>query len=477
MVRALACGGNRTLSLLGVAFALLYVAIVYFEQGNEGRPVAEIDKLERYAAASVPNYKRIWYARSLLYMTSTTRGGEFNTFAHHLFWEKLLSNTSTNEAIPIERAVRPWSEVCPLDSDDDGFSNGQELGDPCCIWKPGKATAWSFHLSHPGRKVGTYYGRLSLPHNTLPNSEAEALIRKTDCETVRLAGQYEPSEDDFFAWYYREHFEDIEYGWKIPVRILILMAHVSVVMFWVITKELWRELLPAAMVKSQTTHIPRHLTGGRLLCVAVCAYLFADLLSAFVHAFLDNCYQMHPIVGPLCKAFQFHHYHPRSLTVAPVLYWVTHTLEGVTPWTLAYVLLGVYYQLPREIEVFVGCISVFMPLTYVWHNMSHLPDDARPWWFQALQVTGLALSSEAHFVHHRQIDTSWSSMAGIMDFVPNFLVRYFYDRQDSITTLNIICILAGGPWYVGYVYYVILQRGTRIQKVLVGKKEPLHLDL
>lgn len=209
----------------------------------------------------------------------------------------------------------------------------------------------------------------------------------------------------------------------------------------------------------------------------MCSYLFADLLSAFVHAFLDNCYQRHPIVGPLCKAFQFHHYHPRSLTVAPGLYWVTHTLEGVTPWTLAYVLLGVRYQLPREIEVFVGCTSLFLPLTYVWHNMSHLPDDLRPWWFQVLQALGLALSSEAHFVHHRQIDKSWSSMAGIMDFVPNLLVEYFYDRQDSITTFNIICVLAGLPWYVGYLYYVILQRGISIQKTSFRKKDLFHLHL
>ena len=27
-----------------------------------------------------------------------------------------------------------WSELCPLDSDGDGWTNGQELGDPCCEW-------------------------------------------------------------------------------------------------------------------------------------------------------------------------------------------------------------------------------------------------------------------------------------------------------------------------------------------------------
>ncbi|MGK0361131.1 MAG: hypothetical protein ACI9U2_003449 [Bradymonadia bacterium] len=30
-----------------------------------------------------------------------------------------------------------WAGVCELDSDGDGFTNGEELGDPLCIWGPG----------------------------------------------------------------------------------------------------------------------------------------------------------------------------------------------------------------------------------------------------------------------------------------------------------------------------------------------------
>ena len=32
---------------------------------------------------------------------------------------------------------RTWAGICRLDSDDDGFSNGVELGDPTCQWRPG----------------------------------------------------------------------------------------------------------------------------------------------------------------------------------------------------------------------------------------------------------------------------------------------------------------------------------------------------
>ena len=40
--------------------------------------------------------------------------------------------------------------MCGLDSDGDGRTNGQELGDPDCTWKPGVTSLRSHDLSHPG---------------------------------------------------------------------------------------------------------------------------------------------------------------------------------------------------------------------------------------------------------------------------------------------------------------------------------------
>ncbi|CAG5131305.1 unnamed protein product [Candidula unifasciata] len=43
-----------------------------------------------------------------------------------------------------------WSkELCQLDSDGDGLTNGEELGDPDCLWTPGEA-AKGPATSHPG---------------------------------------------------------------------------------------------------------------------------------------------------------------------------------------------------------------------------------------------------------------------------------------------------------------------------------------
>uniref|UniRef100_K3X1D7 Temptin Cys/Cys disulfide domain-containing protein n=1 Tax=Globisporangium ultimum (strain ATCC 200006 / CBS 805.95 / DAOM BR144) TaxID=431595 RepID=K3X1D7_GLOUD len=46
-----------------------------------------------------------------------------------------------------------WTkELCEADSDGDGQTNGQELGDPCCAWveSSNDVVLWSKGLSHPG---------------------------------------------------------------------------------------------------------------------------------------------------------------------------------------------------------------------------------------------------------------------------------------------------------------------------------------
>ncbi|KAK7114201.1 hypothetical protein V1264_000300 [Littorina saxatilis] len=40
--------------------------------------------------------------------------------------------------------------LCRLDSDEDGLTNGQELGDPDCVWTPGSTPPRTSNISHPG---------------------------------------------------------------------------------------------------------------------------------------------------------------------------------------------------------------------------------------------------------------------------------------------------------------------------------------
>ncbi|XP_065179304.1 uncharacterized protein LOC135809805 [Sycon ciliatum] len=49
-----------------------------------------------------------------------------------------------------------WTTVCPQDSDGDGYTNGEELGDPSCSFSPGATPERSTNLSHPGFACSTF---------------------------------------------------------------------------------------------------------------------------------------------------------------------------------------------------------------------------------------------------------------------------------------------------------------------------------
>ncbi len=64
----------------------------------------------------------------------------------HVFGDAVAGNLAGN-------AIN-WPAVCLLDSDDDGETNGAELGDPCCVWTAG-ATPFSMTTSDPSDENAT----------------------------------------------------------------------------------------------------------------------------------------------------------------------------------------------------------------------------------------------------------------------------------------------------------------------------------
>ncbi|GMF22210.1 unnamed protein product [Phytophthora fragariaefolia] len=55
-----------------------------------------------------------------------------------------------------EKAGKKWSlDLCQADTDGDGQTNGQELGDPCCEWAIGDTPRWTSGVSHPSLKDET----------------------------------------------------------------------------------------------------------------------------------------------------------------------------------------------------------------------------------------------------------------------------------------------------------------------------------
>jgi hypothetical protein len=55
-----------------------------------------------------------------------------------------------------------WKQLCVKDSDGDGETNGQELGDPCCLWP--KTPARLQQLSNPADRL-SFSNSIPCPHN------------------------------------------------------------------------------------------------------------------------------------------------------------------------------------------------------------------------------------------------------------------------------------------------------------------------
>uniref|UniRef100_K3X0X2 Temptin Cys/Cys disulfide domain-containing protein n=1 Tax=Globisporangium ultimum (strain ATCC 200006 / CBS 805.95 / DAOM BR144) TaxID=431595 RepID=K3X0X2_GLOUD len=64
--------------------------------------------------------------------------------------DRLLNDFGT----AFKKAGNKWTEaLCHADSDGDGQTNGQELGDPCCVWTTGATPLRVTGLSDPGVKA------------------------------------------------------------------------------------------------------------------------------------------------------------------------------------------------------------------------------------------------------------------------------------------------------------------------------------
>ncbi|CAE8613476.1 unnamed protein product [Polarella glacialis] len=89
-------------------------------------------------AEKIPNAERVADASGRLWPgvghLSRNGGGQLNSFGQDF-----------------EAAGWAWTaDLCQKDSDADGSSNGEELGDPNCTWQPGSVPAHSTGITHPG---------------------------------------------------------------------------------------------------------------------------------------------------------------------------------------------------------------------------------------------------------------------------------------------------------------------------------------
>jgi hypothetical protein len=82
-------------------------------------------------------------------------GSPWNAFGNELFVENGAAAGDDNAIDAFADSFIWWNaDICNADSDGDGQTNGQELGDPNCEWTAGAAPR-SSDLSNPGNATST----------------------------------------------------------------------------------------------------------------------------------------------------------------------------------------------------------------------------------------------------------------------------------------------------------------------------------
>jgi hypothetical protein len=394
-----------------VAVALLGVSVAVFlleslDEQVAGVSTEENRRMEQAVEAIVPNYYKIWWARNLLWHEGDQRGkldATLNPFGRAII-EKHSSRAGSSWT------VRSWSEVCDKDSDGDGLTNGQELGDPCCIWqgKNGPDVAWSWDLTHPGAQKDFLLSRF-------PSDAIVRLLKNTDCAEVKKLGRYPSHTLEFEKFFYAVHRNGADHDWMTEFisRFSFLAVYMGVVCWWTYEKELWREMA-CFFSCSRCRATSSTLSLGTGVFLFVIGYLHNDLSSAFVHSFFDHCGHKHPLVGGQCRGTQYHHFKPRAQSLEPLVSVIGNPI-AILPASFVVVLYGFLgsgvrhpkwlrtgYQYPRWFEFLLLSLALSAPLTYYFHQAAHTPPEELGFCLTWLQRMGLALSPEFHKVHHRR---------------------------------------------------------------------------
>lgn len=287
--------------------------------------------------------------------------------------------------IDFSKAGYKWTkELCMLDSDGDGQTNGHELGDPCCQWNIGDEALRSFDLGDP----------------SLPN----VLVSSTISQNCSMANATNP---EFWDFYWRTTDAQSVVDGDIEAAKPIATAVLTFTICMWIYNGLVQDVQKMGVI--------------RFLIICFACFLWMDVLSGLLHITLDNPnLNSFPLIGGACKDFQEHHHNPGFLTRK---HWLVFLQEVHVP-AMAFVTWSLLRPRSGFLKVwyFLAVIGAHGMMTA--HRLSHTAPSRVPAMFQLAQKTGLMISAEHHSKHHMTYDVNFSILAGVMDSVLNEVVKH-----------------------------------------------------
>eukprot|EP00931_Biecheleriopsis_adriatica_P085530 TRINITY_DN6008_c0_g1_i1.p1 TRINITY_DN6008_c0_g1~~TRINITY_DN6008_c0_g1_i1.p1 ORF type:complete len:451 (+),score=24.41 TRINITY_DN6008_c0_g1_i1:121-1473(+) len=326
--------------------------------------------------------------------------------ARHVWWALDLFVSARTDAVlgfarDYMRTAGNWTQLCWIDSNGDGLTNGEHLGDPCCRFKTSGADfsldadqeyrRW--HLSHPSQDLdGASRSRTSW-----------ILDAPLSCNQRYDAEKY---REDFVAFYFHNADGAREEAGFNLLKIVCLLVMLCILGHWVFWKEMLTDMFPWAVRKQ-----PVSLSGR--IAVIVISFFYMDVSSGVIHLVLDYAPQNIPGLGVLAKGFQYHHDDPTAIIRISWFEYASH-IHFLCPLIQAAVVLSGASRLQRYFWFWGGAWAHLFQSAHRW---AHMPPDTLPWIVRMMQDSGILLTHERHMRHHQDLEKQFTILSGHTDFI------------------------------------------------------------
>jgi hypothetical protein len=316
-----------------------------------------------------------------------------------------------------------------MDSDGDGASNGDELGDPCCTWVPGVVPPYRvWNLTHPGEK-----------QSNLTAQQIRELSPPSCNEPVTSSFREHQFEQNYFMLHTSDLIsKDANRLLKYPFALIIIVLLLD----WSVRKGLMQDLFGVGPVAwSEATN----MSPKNRCVIYVAAYLWTDMMAGLTHLTFDFCPHHYPIVGNVAKGFQFHHVHPTAWTVVPIFTMLSHS----------FLLLGTISVLlmlappRRDFRAFWALAFVFCLMTVLTHRWVHYPPEENFLWFRLLQYFRILMPHEHHKLHHDSLVTQFSNFSGVTDPLLDAISTYLIPPTSYQLWLSVLVVWVSMPIAAG----------------------------
>eukprot|EP00928_Gymnodinium_smaydae_P020997 TRINITY_DN18146_c0_g1_i1.p1 TRINITY_DN18146_c0_g1~~TRINITY_DN18146_c0_g1_i1.p1 ORF type:complete len:473 (+),score=59.69 TRINITY_DN18146_c0_g1_i1:294-1712(+) len=385
---------------------------VYIERVLRVRRVTSSEKFEQ-RSSRLPNYDHVWFVHDMVFWDG--RGGDLNVFGAHVW-----------------RFGANWKILCLLDSDGDGLSNGQELGDPCCLWKDFTESSDASGLFNLGGRHE--YRRWNLSHPGIPNERAVDQPRNNrplSCDGVYNKSHY---AEQYNAFYFSGADGELE---PVPVSLLkvgCLVIMLALAMHWVLHLGLLGDACPW-LVRADESE--KALPGYVSVLVCILSFLYMDATSGIIHLVLDYAPHWLPIVGDLAKGFQYHHAYPTAIVRISWYAYASH-IHLLGP---IVALLAILSDASRVQRLFWSWGAIFAHLFQSAHRWAHMLPEHVPGVVRIAQEYGLLIGHAEHMRHHEDLMHQFTILSGHTDWI--------LDRSASIVPPKRydLWLLAGIAWF------------------------------